>query len=536
MKLLWRCFHFYAHHPFPSAATDRQIVHAAAFQRAISLLVYEQTSFLGTQDDGGYFWRQDEAFFHRASFKRMLRSIGSQYDTGKSMPQLEDDAASILDDTLDVLSTTQPYAIHVSPPPDQLKGAASRLLGEALYRTSTRTSREDLTLFVDLLLQFNLDSFDRPDHTGTSLANILVSGLGDEQWQNLTSDHVNMAMRLLVSNVQSPPERCCTISNIAQPNMHSRFHQLWAALFQPPRIEHEPVKSLKPGYASQHLLAAISLFISQPVKPTPVSWTSITSKDMPITFESCNKEGQSRNDLTVTSLVKALTHDSRPYVVLITGEQDAEMSAAVIGAYFPGPLWLHDSNTGNKREYKAGRSHLLFQLEPKLRILRWTVPEVPLLDIIISEHDRDDESASLLDTIPEVSDEMNPGSSEAYKIGGPEKGDTGLCIDPETRMATLSNRLGSTGSKGGMAWYEDLYSKGDEQCGGNNAEQTWEVKTKISRLEIFSVSNSVGSDLADGRMTRVKDHARNIQEAKDQVKIEGDALKKRIQGFGYVPT
>ena len=68
VQLLWRCFHFYAYHPFQREGTDGKL-DSAAFQRAIALLVVQGTEFLGTQDGGDYFWRNDDALFRNSNFE-----------------------------------------------------------------------------------------------------------------------------------------------------------------------------------------------------------------------------------------------------------------------------------------------------------------------------------------------------------------------------------------------------------------------------------------------------------------------------------
>lgn len=39
-------------------------------------------------------------------------------------------------------------------------------------------------------------------------------------------------------------------------------------------------------------------------------------------------------------------------------------------------------NRGEKREFKAGASHFLFQLKPEFRLLRWVHSYTQLIDII----------------------------------------------------------------------------------------------------------------------------------------------------------
>jgi hypothetical protein len=220
IQLLWRCFHFYAYHPFPRDATDGK-VDSAAFQRAVSLLALQCTDLLGTQDGGDYFWRHDDAFFRQADFKRIFRSIGlpTKCTSSDQSLQLDDDSTSVLDDAMDVLAMTQPQTVSLAPSPDQLEPAARKLLGESdLLQKRYQVSREDLSTLLSLLLRlrlqkakwgsrFHLGAFDKADPRDEELADIMVNGLGGgQEEEDLTSDKVLRAMDLLVSvdlNVRS---------------------------------------------------------------------------------------------------------------------------------------------------------------------------------------------------------------------------------------------------------------------------------------------------------------------------------------------
>lgn len=77
VQLLWTCFHFYAYHPFPRDATNGQ-VDSAAFQRAVALLAVQGTDLLGTQEEGIYFWCNDEASSANPTSKKSLQVLASQ--------------------------------------------------------------------------------------------------------------------------------------------------------------------------------------------------------------------------------------------------------------------------------------------------------------------------------------------------------------------------------------------------------------------------------------------------------------------------
>jgi len=88
INVLWRVFSFYAYHPFPRSATDGR-VDSAAFQRAVTLLAIQGTDILGTQDGGDCLWREDDAFFCRADFARIFRSIGLPKSITKSSTEMD---------------------------------------------------------------------------------------------------------------------------------------------------------------------------------------------------------------------------------------------------------------------------------------------------------------------------------------------------------------------------------------------------------------------------------------------------------------
>lgn len=230
---------------------------------------------------------------------------------------------------------------------------------------------------------------------------------------------------------------------------------------------------------------------------------------------------QGSDDLTLARLVKALKSEAHPHLILFASEE-MTTPATVVGAYFPGPLWL-EANGREKHEFKTGTSHLLFQLEPQFRLLRWTCPDVPLTDVI----NTDDEYALSLEAIA-ASDETSPQSNKAFWIGDPERMGPSLQIDPETKSATLMSSLTDADS-GGVVWYNDVGRENDR--GDQQAKQNWDATVNLGQLILYAVSGGIDTELATGRIIRAKDQARYMREA-TKPKIEGEELKKRIQGFG----
>lgn len=210
IQLLWRCFYFYAYHPFPRDTTDGKL-DSAAFQRAVALLVVQGTDILGTQDGGDYFWRNDGAYFRKANFESIFRSIGLPENTDRPSNHLDYDSTSILEAAMDVLAMTQPHTVSLAPSPDQLRPAAQKLLGEGASQRRYRIGREDLSALLSLLLRlrlreakwgsrFHFGTIGKRDPGNEELADILVRGLGENQDEEyLTSGQIIMSMDLLVS-------------------------------------------------------------------------------------------------------------------------------------------------------------------------------------------------------------------------------------------------------------------------------------------------------------------------------------------------
>jgi hypothetical protein len=245
-------------------------------------------------------------------------------------------------------------------------------------------------------------------------------------------------------------------------------------------------------------------------------------QDMRIALEKLNHPSQRSDDMTMTRLVKSLVQDPHPHLVLFTGKETVTRAGTVVGAYFPGPLWSEANGGEEKREFKAGTSYLLFQLEPQFRLLRWTSPHIPLTNII----DTDGDVASL-EAIA-ASDETSPKFSKPYRIGDPEIKGVGLCIDPETKSATLTS-ISTDDDSGEGVWCKDAYIDGDS--GDKTLNKNWDTTFKLDQLDILSVSGGIDANLATRRIIGAKDQARYLQEATEP-KIKGEELTKRIQGFG----
>ncbi|RWA11376.1 hypothetical protein EKO27_g3749 [Xylaria grammica] len=128
-KLLWRSFHFYAYHPFPRGLQYGKIDYDA-FQRAALLIVFQCDRLLGTRELD-WFWRNDAAYFRKASFQRIFRSIVVPESTaGADLAMHLSNMTCVLSDAADVLVMVGPQFIHAMPSPEQLEIVARKLSSE----------------------------------------------------------------------------------------------------------------------------------------------------------------------------------------------------------------------------------------------------------------------------------------------------------------------------------------------------------------------------------------------------------------------
>ncbi|KAK6220718.1 hypothetical protein LQW54_001909 [Pestalotiopsis sp. IQ-011] len=177
VQLLWRSFHFYAHHPFPRDLQDARIDYDA-FQRAALLTVFRCDGLLGTRELDWY-WRRDDAFFNDASLVRMFRSLAPQDKVGSEGSTDEDDMRSSLSDAMDVLVMLGPQFIHAMPSEGQLEAVARRLFASENVAARGAVRRQDVSVLMNLLLRMRLrkGKWGRLHHYGS----IMEAGPADEE-------------------------------------------------------------------------------------------------------------------------------------------------------------------------------------------------------------------------------------------------------------------------------------------------------------------------------------------------------------------
>jgi len=225
-------------------------------------------------------------------------------------------------------------------------------------------------------------------------------------------------------------------------------------------------------------------------------------------------------DLTIGRLVQALSSlASSGYVVLFTGDATATTPEKIIGAYFPGPLYAKDGE--RSFDTRSSSSHLLFQLKPEFCLLRCVKHGVPLIDLIQAK-----EGGSLAHiSMTEASELLDV----SYRIGEPQEYGSSLSIDPEKKTATLMSRDGK--------WYEYAGRKRSDEL-----DEGWEVIIQNPRMDILMISGdenppnaatAVTEDILnpEREMTRVEKLEGGASRDQD-LRLEGEELLKRIQGFG----
>ena len=135
------------------------------------------TRLLGTQDGGSYYWRHDEAFFCRADFQRIFRSISLHAKTSAGHARPDQTSTSILNDAMDVIAMTLPLSIKLAPSPDLLGLAAQKLLGGyTAPQTTYSVARKDLSTLLRLLLRLRLQKATwRRGFTVVALTNLRLT-------------------------------------------------------------------------------------------------------------------------------------------------------------------------------------------------------------------------------------------------------------------------------------------------------------------------------------------------------------------------
>ncbi|KAI0814009.1 hypothetical protein GGR55DRAFT_676147 [Xylaria sp. FL0064] len=418
IALLWKSFHFYAYHPFPQELQEQANLGFDAFRRAALFTVFQCDNLLGTRELDWY-WRENGAFFRKAGFARIFRSIAVPHHVLSDRQQKTEIVSSCLNDATDVLVMVGPQFIHAVPSEIQLEGVARKLfaVGPAVARRIA-VSREDLSCLMSLLLRLRLqERWAGSYHFGAvvdadsaegDLTEALVNSLTERCNQhNITVHHLSEQMELL-------------------PNLLLRFQQLWAVLFQPSGAADVSKLSVE-----EARLASIGGVVSLFAPHIPVDHAGRQRPDeqdsrLILVTEQVLAGPQG---LTMLRLSQSLSDDSTAHVVLFTTATSCEAPKMILGAYLPAPNAINI--TGINLPKRLDASHILFQLQPTFRLLRWAGRGMPLADLVhLDGYVSPDEAARVGD------------SGLPYWIGAPEGQGAGLRVDPRKRAATLTNGEG----------------------------------------------------------------------------------------------
>ncbi|KAI1274932.1 hypothetical protein F5Y07DRAFT_390319 [Xylaria sp. FL0933] len=437
IALLWKSFYFYAYHPFPQEPQEQENLGFDAFRRATLLTVFQCDNLLGTRELDWY-WRENGAFFRKAGFARIFRSIGVSDHEFSDQQRKVGIVSSCLSDAADVLVMVGPQFIHAVPSELQLEGVARRLFadGPAVARRNAM-SREDLLCLIDLLLRLRLQeerwagsyhfgAVVDTDSAEKDLTEAMVNSLTERcNGQNITVRYLSEQMELL-------------------PNLLLRFQQLWAILFQPSGAADVSKLSVEEARLAR-IGGEISLFAPHiPVDHAGRQRPDEQDSRITLVTEQVLAGPQ---DLTMLRLCQRLSDDSTAHVVLFTTATGCEAPKMILGAYLPAPNAINV--TGINLPRKLDASHILFQLQPTFRLLRWARCETPLANLI---HPYGDESF----------DEAAWGGDSGlpYWIGAPQGQGAGLRVDPRKRTATLTN------GEGGFHVKIPIGSDGDHETKG----------------------------------------------------------------------
>lgn len=212
-------------------------------------------------------------------------------------------------------------------------------------------------------------------------------------------------------------------------------------------------------------LAAASLFVILPEALTPAGL-----RDRHI---SHNKVGASQDEpiLSLPSLVHRLQNMPDSHLILATNLHDPHAPATVIGSFIPSLLCAMSDSSSGTRSRKTGDAHLLFQLQPDFRLIRWERPQTLPKTLIKTNY----ELASLHAVDAESGQQtcMKP-----YYIGDSKRSTARLLIHPEGSSVSLH------GSKDLSTAAVGRYR---EVTRSDTGDKDWEVVVQHCTVHMFAV-------------------------------------------------
>lgn len=213
LQLLWRSLHFFAYCPFPQDPQDGKI-DLNAFLRGICLTVFQEDKNFGEDNLHCVGWHNKPGFHHKATFRRILRSIGVP---GKAIPQSEKhqdvgtstptESDFILWDVVDSLAMDAPGFWDGDVPQEEIEEEAPKILEQTPVLRAREVRREDVSTLISLLLRvrlgkerwlkFPIGDIAETDPEGENLTLALVNSLmkGEEFPQDQYARVANILVR-----------------------------------------------------------------------------------------------------------------------------------------------------------------------------------------------------------------------------------------------------------------------------------------------------------------------------------------------------
>jgi hypothetical protein len=243
------------------------------------------------------------------------------------------------------------------------------------------------------------------------------------------------------------------------------------------------------------VLGSIALFIPHPVVST--LWEE-RGEDRRIALED---PILLPDDVTASDVSGALSKDTGPHILLVTGTNTATSEPTVFGAYLP--------------QESGVALHLLFQLRPRFRLLKWSgTQEKQMYTIDIANE------APSLNSVPSLQEAVD--KNRPFCIGQSTECNC-IRVGPGKRLATLM---------GFPRNVENLELLKHNDSGSNDMTQRENVEVIFSDITILRVSGSMATAVP-GLMNSswTSDPPAGIAES-PEVRIQGEELRRRIMGFG----
>ncbi|TLD33582.1 hypothetical protein PspLS_00059 [Pyricularia sp. CBS 133598] len=462
IKLLWRSFLFYANHPFSSSPCQQShdaLVDFEQFKLAVLLTVFQCDRMLGTLDDADVYWREDGALHNRQSgFNRMFSSLACNApESGEKPEQVNEDDSSALGDAMDVLVMAVPAHIHSLPTEQHLQPTVQRLFaskdGIPAVQRGQVFGRSDVHILLELLLRLRVRQNGKTWGHGSPLcpSDLLEASSGDS---GLTESLVNTLMGANSIDETVSVRQLSGTAVSMLPNLVLRFQELWGVLFQPAEGTEQKDSPTGESRISQ-LGAVISLFA--PTVDTDRVGSQDQKEKTRFILQTSAQSNPDDGGTTIERVLETTSAGSSGHVIVFTTDAEKTASKTVIGGYFPSP--------------EKGLPHVLFQLQPTLRVFRSRKTGIPLTKLIKPQEERRMEC-------------KEAASAPGYWIGDSAGAvSTGIRVDPDTTATLL---LGEGG------YYMDMAASRVRNDQGGKSQQ---VVVQDATMEVYVVANaSVTSD------------------------------------------